>query len=188
MAPFMHWMEKRRRYRGMILSGVVAIFVAQLLLGRAGELPFFVAALFLFFWGFNLLEATLPSLTSKVVGESRRGLAMGTFSTSQYSGAFLGGLLGGWIGHTANLENIFIASAALALIWFFVALGLRQPKNIRSLVLRLDELRDASQTELLSITGVVSVQVFREQGELLLRLDEEHLDKPALEMYVGRAI
>lgn len=188
MAPFMQWMEKRRRYRGMILSGVVAIFIAQLLLGRTGELPFFVAALFLFFWGFNLLEATLPSLTSKVVEGSRRGLAMGTFSTSQFIGAFLGGISGGWIGHTDNLENIFIAAAALALIWFFVALGLQQPKQIRSLVFRLDELREASQTELLSIAGVVTVQEFREQGEILLRLDDEHLDKSALEMYVGRTI
>lgn len=188
MAPFMHWMEKRRRYRGMILTGVVAIFIAQLLLGRAGELPFFVAALFIFFWGFNLLEATLPSLTSKVVEDSRRGFAMGTFSTSQFSGAFFGGLLGGWIGHTGNLENIFIAAAILALFWFVVALGLRPPKQIRSLVLSLDDFGEATQAELLSIAGVLSVQEFREQGEILLRLDDEQLDQPALEMAVGRAI
>lgn len=188
MAPFMQVMEKRRRYRGMILTGIVAIFVAQLLLGRAGELPFFVAALFIFFWGFNLLEATLPSLTSKVVEDSRRGFAMGTFSTSQFGGAFFGGMLGGWIGHTANLENIFLAAAVLAFVWFFVALGIAKPREVRSLVLHLNEIGEASQTELLSIAGVVSVQVFKDQGELLLRLDDSQLDKHALEMVVGRAI
>ena len=47
----------------------------------------------------------------------------------------LGGILGGWIGHTGNLENIFIASAILALFWLVVAWGISKPRSVRSLVL-----------------------------------------------------
>ncbi len=188
MAPFMQWMERRGHHRGKILAGILAVLAAQLLLKQSTILPFFVMALFVFFWGFNLLEASLPSYTSKVVEDSRRGFAMGTFSTCQFGGAFLGGLMGGWIAHHGDLHSIFAVAAVLALLWLPAAWGLKAPRSVRSLILPASEAESINVDKLLAIPGVISVQLFNEQCEMLLRLDTEKLDQAALEKRIGRPI
>ena len=75
-------------------AAVAALAVAQLGLGISSDRFWgFTAALVLFFTAFNLLEATLPSLISKVAPVDAKGTAMGVYSTSQFAGAFVGGSL-----------------------------------------------------------------------------------------------
>ena len=58
---------------------------------------FFYFGLWLFFVGFNYLEATLPSQVSKTVFAGGKGTALGVYSTCQFLGAFAGGAGGGWV-------------------------------------------------------------------------------------------
>ena len=83
--------------------------------------------LLLFFIGFNLLEAVLPSEISKQAGAARRGMAMGLYSTIQFSGIFLGGLLGGIIFSHFSINGIFILSTTIAAIWLIF--GYQQIRN-----------------------------------------------------------
>ena len=83
--------------------------------------------LLVFFTGFNLLEATLPSLVSKQAPGAIRGTAMGVYSTSQFSGAFIGGLLGGWIHDHFGETMVFLMAVGFILLWLALAAGMRIP-------------------------------------------------------------
>jgi len=71
----------------------------------------------LFFSCFNLLEATLPSLVSRLAPGHMRGAALGAYATCQFLGAFVGGMLGGFgLGRLGTTE-VFLVAALLALPW-----------------------------------------------------------------------
>ncbi|MFN3566214.1 MAG: MFS transporter, partial [Burkholderiaceae bacterium] len=83
--------------------------------------------LLLFFVAFNILEASLPSLTSRVAPPSHKGLALGIYNTTQSIGLFAGGALGGWLASRAGSSGVFYTSAALLAVWWLVAAGMREP-------------------------------------------------------------
>ncbi len=97
MVPLMILAERGGRLHQMLLLGIALVFAAIATLDLATSSVLFYGGLWLFFVGFNYLEATLPSLLSKSVTADRKGTAMGVFSTCQFLGAFGGGAGGGWL-------------------------------------------------------------------------------------------
>lgn len=92
------------------LTGVAGLGLAL----AGGRETLLASALTVFFMGFNLLEARLPTLVSLHAAGSSRGAAMGGFATAQFGGAFLGGLLGGPLAQYAwGVPVLMMASAAL---------------------------------------------------------------------------
>ncbi|MDO2306193.1 MFS transporter, partial [Escherichia coli] len=85
------------------------------------SLAMLVVGTVVFFTAFNLLEASLPSLVSKVSPAGGKGTAMGVYSTSQFLGAALGGILGGWMFQHGGLSMVFIGCAVLAALWLAIA-------------------------------------------------------------------
>ncbi|MGH8458470.1 MAG: MFS transporter, partial [Nevskiales bacterium] len=83
------------------------------------------ALLLLFFTGFNLLEAMLPSLISRQAPAGHRGAAMGVYSSLQFLGTFCGGVLGGLVLGQHGLSGVFALSAGLALAWLGFAAFMR---------------------------------------------------------------
>lgn len=81
--------------------------------------------LFLFFSGFNILEATQPSLASKMSTPLTRGAAMGVYNTLQSLGVFVGAVAGGWITKTYGAQFVFFASIVFMLIWLLIAAPMR---------------------------------------------------------------
>ena len=81
--------------------------------------------LVLFFAGFNLLEATLPSLVSKAAPQAHRGTALGVYSSLQFLGIFTGGAVGGWLLGHGGVQAIFALGTALAVAWLTFAHRLR---------------------------------------------------------------
>ena len=88
-----------------------------------------LSALFLFFLAFNLLEATLPSLVSKVAEPGNKGTAIGVYNSCQFIGLFLGGTCGGLLAQNFGPSSVFAFSAALTAIWLGVALFMRVPPS-----------------------------------------------------------
>ena len=85
-----------------------------------------IVALFGFFIAFNLLEALLPSLASRSVPPTRRGLAMGVYNTAQSLGLFAGGAVGGLVAGYGDAA-LFLVCAALGLVWLGIAAFIRPP-------------------------------------------------------------
>ncbi len=107
--------QGRRRF---ISLAVMLVLAAQALLSLAGFSPVTVfAALVLFFGGFNFLEAGLPARLSVMADEAVRGASLGVFSTAQFLGAFVGGLVGGRFMGAGRPADVFIVCALLAAIW-----------------------------------------------------------------------
>jgi predicted MFS family arabinose efflux permease len=106
---------------------VLAIGLALLGFALAGShLIAFALAATVFFSAFNLLEAALPSLVSRLAPTHLRGAAMGAYSTSQFLGAFVGGALGG-LALRYGVDTVFVGAAAMTLLWLpLVVFGARR--------------------------------------------------------------
>jgi MFS family permease len=125
-------LEKRGYLRGMFLAAVGLITLVQLGLMAASlqgapSLAGLGVLLFLFFCGFNILEACQPSLASRVAPAHSRGAALGVYNTLQSLGFFAGGALGGWLAKTAGPQALFAACGGLMLLWLLVAWPMKAP-------------------------------------------------------------
>ena len=86
------------------------------------------ALLWVFFCGFNVLEASQPSLASRVAPAHARGAAMGVYNTSQSLGFFVGGVTGGWLVKHWGAQGLFGACFSVMLVWLVVAWPMRAPE------------------------------------------------------------
>mgnify|MGYP006285027535 FL=1 len=191
MVPFVILAERRGLMKPVFLGAVTALALAQLALGLTTDSFWgFVAALLLFFIAFNLLEATLPSLVSKVAPVEAKGTAMGVYSTSQFAGAFVGGLLGGWVHQHYGLAAVFTAGAAVTAVWLLLAGGMRRPGRYASQLVHVGELGREGAGDLVArlraVPGVIEAVVVADEGVAYLKLDREHLDQGALDEIVAR--
>ena len=112
--------EVRNRFREVMLFGVVLLLLSAVAMGIGHEqqmLLWFVAALFLFFMGFNIFEPIFPSLVTRATTAETKGTAMGVYNFAQFFGHFAGATLAGAL--YLNHFYIFILLIALAEIWFF---------------------------------------------------------------------
>lgn len=123
-------LERRGHLRAVFLGAVALLLVVQLgLLGATWRpgLPLLAGLLFLFFCGFNVLEATQPSLASRIAPPASRGAALGVYNTLQSLGFFAGGAVGGWMVKNVGGAGLFGTSAALMLVWLAVAWPMQAP-------------------------------------------------------------
>ena len=112
--------EIRNRFREVMLFGVVLLLLSAVAMGIGQEqqmLLWFVAALFLFFMGFNIFEPIFPSLVTRATTAETKGTAMGVYNFAQFFGHFAGATLAGAL--YLNHFYIFILLIALAEFWFF---------------------------------------------------------------------
>ena len=130
MVPFVIKAEKGGKMKEVFLGAVGLLGLAQIgLYAMEGSLWGLGLALLAFFTAFNLLEATLPSLVSRLAPGAIRGTAMGVYSTSQFTGAFMGGLTGGWVHQHYGTTMVFVTSAIVTLIWLLAAQGMEVPEK-----------------------------------------------------------
>ncbi|MEW5007827.1 MAG: MFS transporter [Cycloclasticus sp.] len=186
MVPFVIVAEKKRKMKLVFVSAVGVLSLASFALYLFSEsLWGMVATLFVFFTAFNLLEATLPSLISKIAFAGGKGTAMGVYSSSQFFGAFCGGLLGGFIWDSYGLSSVFLMCGGVLFIWFLVAFGMKSPGHMTSLLKHL-ELQTAEQAKqitakLLAIKGVLDVGISVDDSTAYLKVDNDLLDEEALD-------
>jgi len=130
MIPLIILAEKLQKTKLILLISIALLIISQLLFYEL-KLNFniFLIVLSLFFVAFNTIEAILPSLLSRTASSSKRGLAMGVFSTSQFLGTFFGGAIGGLIYDIFSLNSVFLFTIFMAIIWWLVILTLPQNDN-----------------------------------------------------------
>lgn len=124
MVPVIAYGERRRQMHRVLPAVVLALALIELVLalGLASKW-LIVLALWAYFSTFNILEASLPSLVSRVAPPQHKGAALGVYSTAQFVGAFVGGLLGGGLHGQFGVSGVFLLGAAAAGIWFVFAMG-----------------------------------------------------------------
>lgn len=128
MVPAIIAAEKRGKMKPVLVGAIGLILFGQLLLGTAPHTILTVAAiLFVYFLGFNILEASQPSLVSKLAPGTRKGAAAGVYNTTQSIGLALGGVVGGWLMKSAGPNAVFFACSGLVLGWLIIAANMKTP-------------------------------------------------------------
>ncbi len=124
-------MERKGRLRTALLGAIGLVLVVQIGLGMlaaSGTIPTvwcMALLMFLFFCGFNALEATQPSLVSRMAPAPLRGAALGAYNTLQSLGLFAGGAVGGAVAKFAGVPGLFIMTTVLVALWLAVTWPLR---------------------------------------------------------------
>ncbi|MDH1702382.1 MFS transporter [Comamonas terrigena] len=124
-------MERKGRLRAALLGAIGLVLVVQIGLGMlaaSGTIPTvwcMALLMFVFFCGFNALEASQPSLVSRMAPAPLRGTALGAYNTLQSLGLFAGGALGGALAKWAGTPALFASTAALCALWLLVSWPLR---------------------------------------------------------------
>ncbi len=124
-------MERKGKLRKALLGAIGLVLVVQIGLGMlaaSGSIPTvwcMALLMFLFFCGFNALEATQPSLVSRMAPAPLRGAALGAYNTLQSLGLFAGGAVGGAVAKFAGVPGLFIMTAVLVALWLVVTWPLR---------------------------------------------------------------
>jgi MFS family permease len=130
MVPAVLYADRRNRPKPVLLGAValLGLALAALAAGEAGS-AVLAGLMVAFFVAFNILEAMLPALVSRLAPTHGRGLAIGVYNTTQTLGVFFGGLIGGAVAKHFGPSGVFAIAAVLCGLWFVVALGMRAPRR-----------------------------------------------------------
>jgi MFS family permease len=185
MVPAIIHGERGGRMKPVFIGAVGVLLLSQVVLA-AGQDHFWgvVAALLLFFIAFNILEASLPSLISKVAPPEAKGTAMGVYNTSQAFGLFFGGAVGGWLAKHAGFSAVFVFCALLTLSWLAVAARMAPPPRVKTQMFHIGALSAADAerlvTRLTVFTGVEAVTVLPGEGTVMLKVSQVGWDEEGI--------
>lgn len=128
MVPGIIVAEKHGKMKVVLLASIVLILCAELLFGSGPHTVWSIASvLFVYFLGFNILEASQPSLVSKRAPGSLKGSATGIYNTTQAVGLAMGGAVGGLVLKDFGANAVFFVCATLVLVWLAVAIAMTAP-------------------------------------------------------------
>lgn len=185
MVPMIIVAERHRRMKQIFLISIALLAVAQcgLWLG-AGQLWMVALSLFLFFVGFNVLEASLPSLISKAAPVTSKGTALGVYSTAQFLGAFAGGALGGLLLAKGGMALLFGVSMVSILVWWLIAATMTPPPHLLTRMVNLGNIDEQQVGELtarfLQLEGVAEAVLVPADGIAYLKVDSRQFSADAL--------
>ncbi len=128
MAPPLIRAERSGRMKFLFLSAIGLLLAVELGFAVCFDNFYFLVGLLLFFFvAFNLLEACLPSLVSRLAPAASRGTALGVYNTTQALGLFAGGAAGGWLAQNWGPTSVFVFGFAAVALWLFAASSMRVP-------------------------------------------------------------
>lgn len=185
MVPAIIIAEKRGKMRPVFLAAITGVMLSALLLALFHQgLVAVVGSLLLFFIAYNVLEATLPSLISRMAPIDAKGTAMGVYSTSQFLGAFIGGASGGWVHGEYGVTGVFFGCAVMMGLWLLLAIGQKMPRMLSTQMMHVDgeRVRDAAALEakMLALPGVAEARVVTGENSVFLRVEKNLYDAASL--------
>lgn len=187
MLPLMILAEKFGYQKLIFIVSVAIMALATAVLSGQRGPSLTPLMLLIFFAGFNLLEATLPSWLSKMCPVGNRGTAMGIYSTSQFFGAFAGGLAGGWSLHEFGVDGLFVTITLILLSWAFVSVGLKSPRPLQTVVLSVGSMEQQDFLKIVSnVTGVEDILLVKGEHLAYVQVDRLQVDMPSLQPYINR--
>ena len=181
MVPIIILSEKFNRAKLVFISSIFLMLIAQLMFGILINVFWgLVASLFVYFVAFNVLEASLPSLISKIAPPSAKGTAIGVYNTCQSLGVFFGGVLGGFLADFGGSFSVFLFCAILMTLWVGFAFSMKAPPAIKTLMfmiqnkslLKSPKQLAVVQQQLKKIKGVRDVLILLEEGKVMLKVNK----------------
>jgi MFS family permease len=189
MVPPLLAAERHGRSRRLFLGSITLLVAVELgLTWWATGLLTIVTWLLGFFVAFNLLEAAIPSLVTRVAPPRAKATALAVYNTTQAFGLFAGGALGGWVAKHFGAEGVFLGAAALTLAWAIVAAGMRVPPPVATRTVAVSPAVDPEELrrQLVSVPGVRDAVVVPEQGVAHLKVMPGWDESRVMKLVEGR--
>jgi len=192
MVPPIIIAEKKNKMKQVFMLSVFLAMCGQaLLMFGQNSLWGVAAALLIFFTAFNVLEATLPSMISKIAPLAFKGTAMGVYSSVQFLGAFFGAAVGGFILQHWGGDAVFGFAIVLLLLWLLVASGMTPPAAVRTRLFHLSEMNAAGasalQQKLARVRGVREAMVAGAEGMACIKVEMQGFDEDSVEQLIKGA-
>lgn len=190
MVPAIVYGEKKARLKEVFVGAVAVLLVAEVLLALLhGTLVGIVIALLTFFAAFNLLEASLPSLISKIAPVGAKGTAIGIYSSIQFLGSFVGAAVGGFISQNYGGNAVFGFAAALVAVWLVLAATMRAPAAVRTMMYHVEVMDNGKAVgltqQLSGLPGVREALVLAGEGVAYLKVDVKGFDEQSVLKLLG---
>lgn len=189
MVPAIIVAEKHRRMKGVFVASVAALAASQMLFYfGAGNFSLLLVALTVFFSAFNVMEASLPSLITKIAPPDAKGTAIGIYSSLQFLGIFVGGVIGGWAHLSGGTTAVFVLTTAVALLWLIAAATMRQPSYLTTRLVPIGDGRatdDELAAKLRRLPGVAEAVIIADENLAYLKVDSKSFDAAQAETVTG---
>jgi MFS family permease len=185
MVPFMIVAIKKQKETQMFSAAVLLLSISLLLFWYLpNSLLNLVILVMMFFTAFNYLEATMPSILSRLAPAGVKGSVMGIYSSSQFLGAFAGGVLGGIIASEFGEQAIFIVMASFSFTWLLISLGMQPLKKSKAYSLSTKLASDAAAKQvaekLIEMPGVLEATILHDEAIAYLKVDDKRVDLRAV--------
>ncbi|OXY81210.1 MFS transporter [Oceanimonas doudoroffii] len=176
--PFLILGARRNMNKLLFQASILVMMVALVLMALGqGKLWLLAVAMVLYFTAFNFMEASLPAFLSMLAPAGGKGTAMGIYSTSQFFGAFLGGVLGGALFQQLGGAGVFLLVALTMVFWFWLSAGMANVSRVRSHILPIgvkiesESARSQLLQRLMALPGVHEALIIPDEGAAYLKVD-----------------
>ena len=190
IVPAIIYAEKKVKLKPVFVVAVSVLLASQGLLALMLDSIWGMAtALLVFFTAFNLLEASLPSLISKIAPVDAKGTAIGVYSSIQFLGAFIGATAGGYLyGHHGG-PSLFAFCGVLLALWLVLAITMKAPAAVRTKMYHVKKMEtdkaNGLSRELASLPGVHEAMVLTSEGVAYLKVDMKGFDETRVVQLLG---
>ena len=190
MVPLIIIAEHKRRMKLLFIASIATLLCCVLLLWQwqHNTVIYLVLILACFFSAFNVLEACLPSWVSKIAPIRAKGTAIGIYSSCQFFGIFMGGVLGGWCLSAGGTHGIYIMCIALTAVWLVLAFTINTPQYLQTMIIKTAKITSEQALELtqqlLQLAGVADVAVSTEEDVAYLKIDRQRADRNSIQRLV----
>jgi MFS family permease len=191
MVPAIIVGEKKAKLKQVFVGGIALMLIAQLAFSwLISSFWGIVISLGAYFVAFNILEATLPSIITKIAPAPSKGTAIGVYNTLQSLGVFVGGAMGGFLSHYYSFSIVFAFCGVLMAIWLLLGLTMQAPPAVKSQMFHVRQLSNAQSKalseQLASVRGVREVAVLAEERLIVLKVDlQSGFDEAAVMHLIG---
>jgi MFS family permease len=189
MVPPIIIAEKKAKLKQVFMIAIVMAAIAQMGIYLLQESLWGVAiSLLIFFTAFNVLEATQPSIVSKIAPLDAKGTAMGVFSSVQFLGAFFGSAMGGLLMQIYGGNAVLTFAIVMLSLWLVVASSMQAPKALQTKMYHLKEMNEeearALKHSLAQLRGVNEVLIVASEQIACLKVEISGFDEDGVEYLV----
>jgi MFS family permease len=190
IVPAIIYGEKKAKLKQVFVISVAVLLASQVMLAYAFDsLWGTTLALLVFFTAFNLLEATLPSLISKIAPVGAKGTAIGVYSSVQFLGAFVGATAGGYLYQHYGASALYAFCGALLTLWLIFAVTMKAPAAVRTRMYHVQEMDTGRASglsrQLAALPGVHEALVLASEGVAYLKVDMRGFDEEGVVQLLG---
>jgi MFS family permease len=190
IVPAIIYAEKKAKLKPVFVTSIAVLLVSQIFLASTSDsLWGTAAALLVFFAAFNLLEATLPSLISKIAPVGAKGTAIGVYSSVQFLGTFIGATVGGYLFEHHGGGALFAFCGTLLALWLMFAFTMKAPAAVRTRMYHVKEMDTGKasglSSQLAALPGVHEALVLASEGVAYLKVDMRGFDEKGVVQLLG---